>query len=427
MNTYPKLPGSGLRRAILSGLAIGLWLLALPLTPASATEPLVYEGRLTGPGPDEDGLDVFPVLRFSIVGPDGTEQWAQVVDPENAGVAYDNEGNFVVVLDNGWLADGGFGPPSPAMVADDARLLVERCETAACAAFESLGAAQPIGAVPVALMARDVAPEAVQRAVFQMTDLVVSQNPGPGQFGSLHDALAAIEDKILPPGRGVTIHIEQGVYIHDRPVEFTRPDGGLLRIIGAGAENTILRFPESDGVIVHRLARLGLIDAVRIEGFYELGGAREPYTDGIRVDRGASAQLGPDVHVQGFSDHCLQVNGGRLIAEEAEINDCGYNGIFAYRGAHVWASRTRIRDTLSYSMTASSGSMIECEECSIGGTRDGAYAANLSHIRFRDSAIEAGTVRRWHLRALRMGSIFDDGVTGLDRDRVEVDAHSLAQ
>lgn len=390
-----------------------------------SAQPLVYEGTLTHNG--SAPVDEVPILRLALSDADGLEQWSRVIASEELDELLDDMGRFALVLDEGTLADGEIGP-IPALGAGSA-LAVAVCSTMACDDWEPLGDPQTIGVVPrahqavEALRALDVAPEAVHSTMYQMTDLVVAQRPEAGEFGSLAEALASIEDKLLHPVRGLTINVGRGVYSHDEPLLFSRPDGHLLRIVGAGQEETILRFPESAGVVIAPGGALGMLDGLTLRGQYELGVDDGSRHIGVSAGPQGRIHLGRDLLIERFSHSCIRGESSEVLAEGVSIRICR-SGMVAYFNATIVADEASIANTVTYAVLAGyGGSVISCNRCTIGNGGEGVYAHYGAHVYARRSRIDHASFSSYSLRARYGGTVTAD--TAQRPIRFEVDNHSF--
>lgn len=377
----------------------------LAAAPAFA-QALVYTGQLTR----LDGAErQWPHLKFALHDVEGVTLWWTVVDADVlAFTAIADEGHFVAVLDHGALADGRQVPATEAIRQGAYSLSVAACHALPCLDPIPLGDPQALNAVPYAVHASHAAgvePEAVRSVVYQLEDLVVSQDPGPGEFATLDQALAALQDKLLPPGRDVTIHIERGVYVHDAPIRFARPDGHRLRINGAGTDTTILRFPESGGLWIEPGAFLGSIDNLTIDGGRALDDEGEVEHRGVHVRESAFARLGRGMTVRGFPTSCVTATGGRVLAPGITIHECNGSGLYSRQGGVIVADDSRISHTDGAAVLAYDFATIQCRRCDLSNGREAVRAGNFAHV-VVDEVSATDSFSRAILEAWHLGSIF---------------------
>lgn len=381
---------------------------------------LTYSGTLTDPAGQAAG---WPHLRFSLRDAEGEVVWSAEVDADQLALTDpDGTGRFVAVLDHGLFADGREGPPT-ALVGRVARSLsVATCEVLPCVDPPVLGEPQMLGSVPHALHATHAAqvePAAVRSVVYQVDDLVVSQDPGPGEFANLAEALAHLDGKTIPPGRVVSIHIRRGVHDHPGPVTLRRRDGLDLAIVGEGPDTSILRFPSSSGLIVEAGSQLGLLDGVTIQGGWEADDPDEPGEHGVVVQSGSFARLSPAVVIEGFGESCLAVTGGHAIASGITVRTCGVMGVRNRRGGVVDTSGASISDAGSYCIHAAWGASTNCDFCVVSGCADGAVAVYHSEVSFNEGQYDDG-IRRYVVRAQYVSFINALGVERPIEERIRI-------
>lgn len=368
--------------------------------------PLMYSGQLART--DGHALE-WPSLRFSTLDADGRVLWSTRVDADVlAATDTMGQGQFVAVLDHGVFADGREGPATEAIRHDAHSLSVAVCHALPCLDPIPLGEPQALNAVPYAVHASHAAgvePAAVRSVVYQLDDMVVSQDPGPGEFATLGQALDALRDRLLPPGRDVTIHIERGVYVHDAPIHFARPDGHRLRINGAGTDTTILRFPESGGLWIEPGAFLGSIDNLTIDGGRALDDEGEVEHRGVHVRESAFARLGRGMTVRGFPTSCVTATGGRVLAPGIAIRDCNGAGLFSRQGGVIVADDSRISHTDGAAVLAYDFATIQCRRCDLSNGREAVRAGNFAHV-VVDEVSATDSFSRATLEAWHLGSVF---------------------
>lgn len=392
-------------------------------------ETLTYSGRLA----PIDGLAPasWPDLLFALDDEAGEPLWSTMVPGEVLSMTHQGAGRFTVALNHGELADGREASLDASIIAMARTLSIGVCHALPCAEPDWLGPPQPLGAVPRALraaVADDVDHDAVRAAVQAPAVLVVAQEPDPDEFGSLPEALAALEGRTLATGRPVTIRIGRGIYNHEAPIHVRRHDGAALRIIGAGREETILRFPSSDGLIVSDGGHLGLIDQLTISG---PGDGSPGNGDGDADHRGAIAvggatlRLGSALSLHRFPGACLWVEGSDVMAEQAEFSDCGGSGIVAYYGARVRAHDAAVLNVGTYGILAGYGSMLSCRRCTLSGGQTAVYAHFNAHIQAQDITLDVDAFRSMLFRARFGGNI--EAHPMRDPGRCQIDEHSFVR
>lgn len=333
--------------------------LILCVTSPVLAETLTYAGRLTSA--DGTPVAVWPHLSFTLHDEQGSVLWSTFVDRDVLSMSADADGNFSVVLDVGEYADGRAGPIEPELAGRAHALSVAVCDVLPCVDPPTLGRPQRLDAVPRALhaaVAEDVMPGAVAGAVYQLDDLIVTAEPTPGEYGSLPEALAALDGRLLPPWRDITIRVGPGTFRHDEPVVIERPDAQRLRIVGAGSGETMLWFPSSHGVEVAAGLHLGELRALTIAG--QRGG--EGDARGVIVHPGAQLRLGADTVVQDFDEHCVYARGSTLIAHDVRVRNCGSSGVMARSGARVLCDRASVVDAAT-GFSADEHSLLRCYGC----------------------------------------------------------------
>lgn len=357
---------------------------ALCVSLAWAAPPLIYEGRLLDAAGNPPAA--WPALRFALEDEAGAALWSTTIDADDEGLQADPQGRFNAQLADGWHADGRMGPVDDVDFALPRWLAVEVCTDGAaaadCANWQRLDPRQRIGAVPYATQAgRD--------SQYQLEDLVVSTAPGPGEFGSIHEALAALDRKLLPPDRDITIHIRPGLYVHDRPIEVWRTDGNRLRIVGDDQETVLLHFNRSSALVVHAGAHLGGFDGMQIVGDQLRGGGRGEYK-GVYVEYGAFARLGPDLLVAEFSHTCVHARFGAVLdAQGVHVADCNVYGFVSNYGSFVNADGAEAVRSGYIAFAATLGGTMLARNTRVGGGIS-YVAQHMGYITASDAVVVEG-------------------------------------
>ncbi len=338
---------------------------------ATAAPPIIYEGTLTN---GDQPPDPWPGLRFSVVDADGATWWSTMVEPAGPLIEVGPDGRFVAYLED--------SPQNPWALAgfDQGRWLrVEVCPGAWPANPEDdcqwvqLEQTQRLGTVP---MAASLDPAALRKILFQVDDLVVSPDPADGQFATIHEALESLDEKLLSPGRDTRILVMPGLYTHDRPIEVWRSDSTRLQIIGQGDDpsDVILHFDGSDGLVVHRGARLGLLDGMTLVGDRVRGAGGGTY-NGISARIGAHMTIGPAMIVREFTADCIVARGASMFAEGVVVGGCGDDGLLAVFNGYIEADGARVTDNIGQGVEAYMG----------GGIRAGSVVSNGNGVGFSAS------------------------------------------
>ncbi|MEZ4432772.1 MAG: hypothetical protein R3F65_10190 [bacterium] len=336
---------------------------------AAAQAPLIYEGRLLL---DDAVPDPWPALRFSLVDGAGMAHWETVVPPDGP-ITVSDDGRFVAVLDS--PVDQ---PYAAAALDEERRLQVEVCppRPGQPCAWVPLGPPQVVGA----------APESARLIVDDLVLRVRSERPlAPGDFGSVPDALAALEGRLIMPSARVTIEIGPGEYgPYRQPIVIDREDGKRLHIVGTGAAagDVVITFGDNSGLVIAEGTRLGGLARLTLRG----DGARgvgPAGKNGLWVRFGAWVNVAGELRVEAFSGHCVIAEGATLEAEGIRVSGCGYSGVAAYSGAVVVADGARVDDVDQDGFRADWGSVIRASGATVLSRR-AEFAAN------RQSFIDAG-------------------------------------
>ncbi len=356
--------------------------------PAMAGPPLIYEGRLTTGGQPPDP---WPGLRFAVVDAEGEVWWSTLVEPGGPHVEVGPDGRFVAYIED--------SPENPWAVAgfDQGRWLrVEVCPGAWPAnpaddcGWVRLEQTQRLGAVPVAL---GLSASGTRTPTYQEEDLIVSTRPRPGEFASIHAALAALDRTVLPPDRDIRIRVQPGIYQHDSPVEIWRSDSTRLHIVGQGEEpgDVQLFFDRSDGLRVHPGARLGLVDGMTFVGDrFRLPDG--PDQSGIVVALGATLSLGERLVVREFTDNCIMTSGGVIHAAGVRAELCGGDGILAFWNGFIAARDASAISNGDTGIEAYIGGGVATTGATTRGNNRGLEASHAGHVFFRESTVEDNAV-----------------------------------
>lgn len=331
--------------------------LTLPTSLVAATPPLIYEGTLT-----RDGVAPvpWPPLRFSVVDAAGRVSWSTVADPASLDVDQAT-GHFVA-----YLEDTPDNPLIRADLFDDARLAVDVCtdDFTDCdwLPFED---PQRIGR-PLALVGRLITEDLV------LTVRHPGDNPRPLEFDSVHAALAWLDGRLILPGAKVTIAIESGTYgPYDASIVIDREDGRRLEIVGVsppeGEPVVSLLFDDSSGVVIADGARLGQLSNLELVG----DGSRRGRDgkNGLSVGYRAWSRIADNVRVRNFSGHCVLVKGGTLLADGAQVSNCGWHGWSAQHGGVLIAVGARADGTDQDGFSADWASLIDAKDSGVGRSR----------------------------------------------------------
>lgn len=313
-------------------LAMASIILTAAMSSALAQTPLIYEGQLTQA---ERVPDPWPGLRFSFIDDTGEVVWSTTISTDGGPIDIDPDGRFLA-----YLEPSAEQPWAVAGLDQPRWLRVEVCpgewpaEPDAECAWEPLGDDQPLGAAPRAL---HTSADQLRASLYQTEDLVVSTNPEPGQYASIHEALAALDERLLSPGRDTRIVVQPGLYVHDAPIEVWRSDSTRLHIVGEGDDPSAVRlhFNRSPGLIVHRGARLGLFDGMTLVGdrLRLPEDPDEPNHHGVHVRQAGQLTLGQSMTVREFTSDCVASRGGFVYAEGVSVAECGDDGFIAvYNG-----------------------------------------------------------------------------------------------
>ena len=210
--------------------------------------------------------------------------------------------------------------------------------------------------------------------------IVVTRDPGEGEFARLDLALASLDERWIPPGRIVTIEIERETYRHDGEIVLSHPQGDQIRIDGRGSE---LEFADSRGLVV--MSNWGEIDDLVLVGARRQEEVYAPY-DGVYVSNGAKVVLTDDVVVRGFEGHGLLAEQQAVVIAEGVSVESSYSGIWA-RNAVVYADQAILADNYRHGLFAENAATVYAGDVSISGSLMAAEASFMSSVLLGDSEI----------------------------------------
>lgn len=119
----------------------------------------------------------------------------------------------------------------------------------------------------------------------------------PGIYPDINAALDYLDDKLIQPGRKVTIQITDCNHkTYYSPIEISHPDGQFIHIVGnpENPNECTLRLFGATGFLVKDGHQLGGIDGFILQGIDKTGSA------GIKVQKGGLLKAGPNLVVKRF-------------------------------------------------------------------------------------------------------------------------------
>ena len=216
-------------------------------------------------------------------------------------------------------------------------------------------------------------PPAVLRVVGAGAD------PENDTFATIHDALASIAGKRIPPDGSVTIEVEGQDGPYEEPIFITHPDGARLRIIGvpqAAAEVVTLSFSGDGGVRLEDGAELGELNRLELVGS-DVG-------DGISAADEARIRLGNEVIVRRFQNGYVAIRGASIYARETRAAENGSDGYVAREGGRIDAQLAQSENNLAAGFHAANGSFIDGRGSTAHNTGQSGYVAAFGSVMIID-------------------------------------------
>ncbi|WP_428265510.1 hypothetical protein [Haliangium sp.] len=263
-----------------------------------------------------------------------------------------------------------------------------------------------------------------------------------GNCADLVAAIRGLDATAIAGEATVTIEVSGGPYACAEPLVFVHRDGPRIALIGnpGGGPSTAISFDNVGGVVVGQHRALGRLDGFVLNG---IGAGSQ----GVHVQPGASATVGPDVTVVGFSGSCYvtdrgavliatgtvatqcgghgyQAKGGLISADDAQAVDNAFDGFAAALGGRIEAARAAAADNGSNGFRATQGAVIIAQSSSASNNGIGYNAQNHSYIDARDgSATNNASVQ---LRAGVLSYIQASNLTGVPAGDYNIPAHELS-
>ncbi|HKE81625.1 MAG TPA: hypothetical protein VKB54_20070 [Solirubrobacteraceae bacterium] len=214
--------------------------------------------------------------------------------------------------------------------------------------------------------------------------------------GTPFNSLASALDYLTPwriAGGTVTINVAAGTYNATVPINFTHVDGVNIRVVGAGAATTILRFPGGSAAIFGGL-NFGGVTGVTFEGD-QTGTA----IIGVDVARGSTTLT--NVVIQKFSGVGLQLRGQVqvFISGTLTVQQNGAEGVFLFPSAYLTgATLATAQNAGLANLYALQGSIVLTTFTNDGGQRalyltGSAAFAQITTLTSHNATVKAEAVR----------------------------------
>jgi len=180
----------------------------------------------------------------------------------------------------------------------------------------------------------------------------------PGDFLTVQNAIASLDDTRIGAGGLVTINVGTGLHPQASSMIIEHPDAARIELVGdlVNPSSTVLQFGASDGVVVVGNTSLGLLAGFTIRGDNSTGGLV-----GLVASGGSHATV-DSLEISGFKGGGVSAETNSSIASSnlsVTVLDCGS----AFEAG-------------SYGVRAASGSSTHLPGVSVSGCEDGGLATD---------------------------------------------------